>query len=56
MPTVTTTPATLWVVPTTPTATVGQVDPPDDCNVIDVAGEVGLDVTCDDHEAQDAET
>lgn len=56
MPTFTTTPATLWVVPTTVIATVGQVDPPDACNVIDIAGDVGLDVTCQDHEAQDDES
>ncbi len=56
MPTFTTTPATLWVVPTTITTITGQVDAPDDCNVIDVAGGVGLDVTCDEHEAQDSET
>lgn len=56
MPTFTATPATLWVVPTTVTATVGQVDPAEDCNVIDMTGETGLDVTCSDHEAQDSES
>jgi hypothetical protein len=53
MPTFITTPATLWVIPTTVTAITGRVDPAEDCNVLDVPGEPILDATCQDHVAQD---
>ena len=55
MATFTTTPATVWVVPTTVTISTGRVDPADTCNVIDVPGEPDFDATCQDHVVQDAE-